>query len=110
MNGIEFWRSGVLDRRQLLKGTAAMAATQPFLAPSAARAEPKRGGHARFGIGDGHTGDSLDPSTTNNSFMDIINHTTGSYLVEIMPDGKLGGELETLRLPAGKGRGGLSEP
>ena len=93
MNGNEFWRSGLLDRRQLLKGAAATAATLPFLAPSAARAEPKRGGHARFGIGDGHTSDSLDPATTHNSFMDIINHTTGSYLVEIMPDGKLGGEL-----------------
>ena len=54
MNGNEFWRSGLLDRRQLLKGAAATAATLPFLAPSAARAEPKRGGHARFGIGDGY--------------------------------------------------------
>lgn len=93
MSNDQLYRPGCLDRRQVLKGTAAMAASFPFLVPSTARAEPKRGGHVRFGIGDGHTGDSLDPATTNNSFMDIISHTTGSYLVEIAPDGKLGPEL-----------------
>lgn len=83
-----------LDRRSILKASAALAAgTIPLFGTGAARAEPKRGGHARFGIGDGHSDDSLDPALVSNSFTDIVTHAIGSYLVEITPDNGLGPEL-----------------
>jgi peptide/nickel transport system substrate-binding protein len=90
----DFTSSFRLDRRSLLKGSAALAAGAiPLLGASRAFAEPKRGGHIRFGIGDGHSNDSLDPALVNNSFTDIVTHSIGSYLVEITPDNKLGPEL-----------------
>jgi peptide/nickel transport system substrate-binding protein len=85
--------AGILDRRQLIKGAAAFAATSPLLAPGMAFAAPKRGGHVRLGIGDGHTTDSLDPATTESSFMDVLNHAIRSYLTEITPDNKVAPEL-----------------
>lgn len=83
-----------LDRRSLLKASAALAAgSVPLFGASSARAEPRRGGHVRFGIGDGHSDDSLDPATLNNTFTDVVTHAVGSYLVEITPENKLGPEL-----------------
>ena len=85
------WR---LDRRSLLKASAALAAgSLPLLGSAKSFAEPKRGGHVRFGIGDGHSDDSLDPALVSNSFTDVVTHAIGSYLVEITPEDKLGPEL-----------------
>ncbi|MEZ5776398.1 MAG: ABC transporter substrate-binding protein [Hyphomicrobiaceae bacterium] len=83
-----------MDRRTLLGGGLAFAAgALPLFYSIPAIAGPKRGGHVRLGIGDGHTTDSLDPTTTENSYMDILNHSVRSYLAEIGPDGKAVPEL-----------------
>lgn len=76
-----------LNRREFVQfGMAAglTAAMAEQLAVSTARAQPKRGGSFRAGIGDGSTTDSLDPATWNNAFTFLFGQAFfGATLVEI---------------------------
>ena len=84
--------SGGLNRRRFLKTTAAtaLAATLPM---SAAKAEPKRGGHMRMGKAHGQTTDTLNPATYENGFTTALSHGMHGRLTEVAPDGSLIPEL-----------------
>jgi len=76
-----------LDRRsfiQLAIASGMSVAAAEGLFASAARAEPKRGGSFKAGIGDGSTTDTLDPGTWNNGFTFNFGQAFfGATLVEI---------------------------
>ena len=62
----QLYASGRISRREFLKAAAALGAVTAIpgaLSRHARAAGPQRGGHFKLGIGSGHTGDSLDPST-----------------------------------------------
>ena len=84
--------SGRMDRRGFLKTTAATAAAAT-LPLGSAKAQPKRGGHLRFGIGHGSTTDTLDPATYENSFTTSLSHSVHSRLTEVAADGSIQAEL-----------------
>jgi len=53
----------------------------------AVRAEPKKGGHFKFGCGHGQTTDSLDPATWSNGFTFHLGRSlTGAPLIQIGPN------------------------
>lgn len=83
-----------LSRRKFMEGAMAAgmtAAAASTLWSDTARAEgPKRGGHFRIGMQDGNTTDSLDPGTTESTFMIDLNHGVRSYLTEITEDNVVG--------------------
>lgn len=64
------------------------------VAPGALRAaEPKRGGHVRYGVRGGSTTDSLDPATWPNVFMRTMGYGLCNTLTEIAADHSLQPEL-----------------
>ena len=54
---------------------------------------PKKGGKLRHGTGFGGTTDTVDPTTSNNSFSQNVLYSRGNHLTEIGNDGKLRPEL-----------------
>lgn len=87
-----------LNRRQFVAASAAVAASALPLAvaPRAAYAAPRRGGHFRFGVGAGETGDTLDPLTgLHNSFTQFTAPSLHNCLTEIDNEGQLQPELAT---------------
>jgi peptide/nickel transport system substrate-binding protein len=70
------------SRRQALAtmGGAALAAAAPF---GASAQTPSRGGHFKFGISRGATGESLDPTTYTDWNMYNLGAACGNFLVEI---------------------------
>ena len=87
---------GKISRRDFLQRSAALGAVVAApgsLISGVARAEPKRGGVLRLGMGGGATSDSLDPGTHLDSVPINLEHQLRSYLIEIAPTGELVGEL-----------------
>lgn len=76
-----------LNRREFIQCAIAVGLSVPAaeaLFVSAARAEPKKGGSFKVGIGDGSTTDSLDPGTWNNALTFLFGQAFfGATLVEI---------------------------
>ncbi|RWH82170.1 MAG: peptide ABC transporter substrate-binding protein [Mesorhizobium sp.] len=82
-----------INRRQLIKTSAATAALVG-LGFNAARAQtPKRGGHLRLGIGHGSATDTLDPATFPDAYMQLVGYALRSTLTEVLPSGEIGGDL-----------------
>jgi len=87
---------GKISRRDFLQRSAALGAVVAApgsLISGVARAEPKRGGVLRLGMGGGSTTDTLDPGTHTDSIGINLEHQLRSYLIEIAPTGELVGEL-----------------
>lgn len=91
-------REGKISRRSFMNysmaaGMTASAATG--LWGTRVKAEPKTGGHFRWGLHDGNTSDSHDPGTYVSRQQIFIAHTHRSYLTMIMGDNTLGPDLAT---------------
>ncbi len=84
-------RAGGVTRRTLLQGASAVAASGLILPAGmrAAAAEPRRGGILRVAMGHGNTGDSLDPATWDNAYVQVLSSAIHNYLTEIDTDGSL---------------------
>lgn len=79
-------RRGRMGRRDFIQMALAAGVTvtaAETLFASAARAEPKKGGRFRAGIGHGQTSDSLDPATWANAFSADVGFVVGSCLAGI---------------------------
>jgi len=87
--------SGGLTRRKLLQGTAALGAAGLILPASvgAARAEPKKGGVFRVGIGHGSSTDGYDPGLWDNLYAQTFAAARHNQLIEISADGDLVPEI-----------------
>lgn len=91
IDATKVWRP---DRRDLLKTGAMIGlAAAAGVLPGPARAEPRRGGDLRLGIGSGSTSDSLDPGTYADNYMQSVGHALHNYLTEVTQAGDLAGEL-----------------
>lgn len=89
---------GATSRRDFLGRVAALATATALPAalvlPSAARAEPKRGGKIRFGMSDGSATDSLDPGLWPGSFAQCaLGGAMCNNLTEILSDGSIVGDI-----------------
>ena len=87
--------SGRIGRRDFMQGAAALgltAAAAQSLMIGAAKAEPKKGGKLRAGLGEGGTTDSLDPQTYTDIYMISVGFATHNTLTEISPEGALAGD------------------
>lgn len=86
-------RNGMMPRRDLLQGAAALgagAAAAPLLGsrPAAAADAPKKGGHLRLGLAGGSSTDSLDITTWTDTVTLVIGFAIYNGLVENGPDNK----------------------
>ncbi|MBS8225769.1 ABC transporter substrate-binding protein [Vannielia litorea] len=89
-------RHGRISRRGFMNTAIAAgltATTATGLWTSKAQAQPKSGGHFRWGLHDGNTGDTHDPGTYLTRTMIFLAHTHRSYLTMINGDGSLGPDL-----------------
>ncbi|MGV3552965.1 ABC transporter substrate-binding protein [Rhizobium sp.] len=89
---------GTISRREFLGRTLALSAATAMggLMPSLALAqeEPKKGGYARFGMSDASQQDTANPATWPASFTEtVFNGSMCNNLTEILPDGKITGDL-----------------
>ncbi len=87
---------GRLDRRGFMNGALATGLTvtaATALYSKAAKAAPKKGGTFKLGMDDGNTTDSLDPATTESTYMITMSHTIRNFLTEITPENVVGPEL-----------------
>ncbi|AZV79735.1 ABC transporter substrate-binding protein [Parasedimentitalea marina] len=84
-----------LTRRSVLRGATALGAAALILPASmrAAKAEPKKGGILRIGMGHGSTSDSLDPGSWDNAYSQVFATSRHNYLTEIDADGALQPEI-----------------
>ncbi len=88
---------GKMSRREfvqfaLASGVTVAAANTMFA--QAAKAEPKKGGTFRIGLGSGATTDTLDPALFPDSFNGVFGSgTLRSTLTEVTPDGKVVGDV-----------------
>ena len=90
------YRAGRIDRRQFMEGALALGmtlASASTFASKAHAAAPKKGGHARFGVSRGSTGDSLDPIATVGGFTIVMQYALRGHLTEVGNDGLLRGDL-----------------
>jgi peptide/nickel transport system substrate-binding protein len=80
-----------LTRRGLLQGATALGAAGLILPASyrAARAEPKRGGTFRIGLGHGNTTDGYDPGLIDNLYAQVFAAARHNQLIEVAADGQL---------------------
>ena len=89
-------RQSGITRREALKTAAAVGATaalaRTLAIDPAWAATPKKGGHIKLGLGDGNTGDSLDPTTYVARFLLIAGYFWGNALVR--PDANMNLEAE----------------
>jgi peptide/nickel transport system substrate-binding protein len=78
--------SMLVDRRTMLKGSAAGLVLAALSGVSAARAAggSKKGGHFRLGMAGGNTSDSLDPATYSDSVMFLTGYTIRNNLTELV--------------------------
>ena len=76
-------RMGRRDFMQMALAAGVTVAAAETLFTKAARAEAKKGGKFRAGIGHGATTDSLDPSTWNNGFVSDVCTVLGNCLASI---------------------------
>ncbi|WP_343081423.1 ABC transporter substrate-binding protein [Ostreiculturibacter nitratireducens] len=93
MTNLRFPRG--MSRRGLLKGAAAIGAAGLILPASlgAARAEPKKGGVFRVGIGHGSSTDGYDPGLWDNLYAQTFAASRHNQLIEIAADGNLVPEI-----------------
>ena len=84
-------RDGQMRRRELLATAGALGMVASL--PRTAKAEPKKGGRLRVGMGHGSTTDTLDPATFENGFMLQTTYTMHNYLTEVDNKGQLAPEL-----------------
>ena len=92
------YKEGTISRREFLQRSALIGATVAVpgaMMAGAARAEMKRGGVLRLGMGGGHTTDSLDPGLHEDSVAICIERQMRSYMMEVAANGELVGELVT---------------
>jgi len=85
-----------MTRRGLLKSGMAMTAAGLILPAgmaSMARAEPKKGGVFRIGLGHGSTTDGYDPGLWDQLYVQTFAAARVNYLIEIAADGNLVPEL-----------------
>jgi peptide/nickel transport system substrate-binding protein len=84
-----------LSRRGVLQGAAAVGAAGLILPGTMgkAKAEPKRGGTLRVGIGHGSTSDTLDPGLWDALFVQVFAAARHNYLIEVGADGQLTPEI-----------------
>ena len=84
-----------LTRRGLLQGATAMTAAGLILpaSMSAARAEPKKGGILRVGIGHGSTTDGLDPGLWDNLYAQVFAAARHNQLIEVDANSQLAPEI-----------------
>jgi peptide/nickel transport system substrate-binding protein len=76
-------RMGRRDFMQMALAAGVTVTAAQTLFTKAARAEPKKGGKFRAGIGHGQTSDSLDPATWANAFSADVGFVIGSCLTGI---------------------------
>lgn len=90
-----FVRSTPMTRRGVLKGVAATGLAGLILPASlrSAKAEPKKGGVFRAGIGEGSTTDSYDPGLWDNLHTQTFAAARNNQLIEIAADGSLVPEI-----------------
>jgi peptide/nickel transport system substrate-binding protein len=84
--------NGSIDRRFVLGGGAALAASS-ILGPLAMAQSAKKGGTFRLGVLQGDSAETLDPARTAGAQGLVVQMMTRNGLAEILPDGKLGPEL-----------------
>ena len=84
-----------ISRRGLLQGAAAIGAAGLILPAgmTPARAEPKKGGVFRVGIGHGSTTDTYDPGLWEHLFVQVYAGARHNYLIEISADNTLTPEI-----------------
>lgn len=83
-------------RREFLAGAAALgftAAAASSLWSKTAKAAPTKGGHMKVGVGGGASSDSLDPATSDATFMITTGNSFRDNVTEIGPDNSLQGAL-----------------
>jgi peptide/nickel transport system substrate-binding protein len=87
--------SGAMTRRGLLKSGMAVTAAGLILPATMlpARAEPKKGGVFRIGIGHGSTTDGYDPGLWDQLFVQTFAAARHNHLIEIGADGNLVPEI-----------------
>ena len=82
-----------VTRREFMKAALATGisiAAAERLYVTAARAQPKKGGTFRVGLGSGATTDTLDPATWPDTFNGLFGWgTLGASLTEVQADGKI---------------------
>ena len=89
-------RAGQIDRRAFVMSALSTGIVLPTALSMASRAQAQmavKGGVFRHGTGYGSTTDSLDPGTTENSFMTSLVYTRGNHLTEVDNTGELVPEL-----------------
>ncbi len=92
------YKEGTISRREFLQRSALIGATVAVpgaMMAGAAKAEMKRGGVLRLGMGGGSTTDTIDPGTHTDSVGITIERNMRNYLTEVSPDGSLIGEVAT---------------
>lgn len=84
-----------ISRRGLMQGAAAIGAAGLILPASMrpARAEPKKGGVFRVGIGHGSTTDAYDPGIWEHLYVQVFAGARHNYLIEVAADNSLSPEL-----------------
>lgn len=91
-------RRGSISRRDFLNtamATGMTATVATGLWTSKAQAQPKSGGHFRWGLHDGNSSDTHDPGTYLSRQQIYLAHTHRSFLTMINGDGSLGGDMAT---------------
>ncbi len=84
-----------ITRRGLMQGAAAVGSAALILPASmrAARAEPKKGGVFRVGIGHGSSTDGYDPGLWDQLYVQVFAAARHNYMIEIGADGALMPEI-----------------
>jgi peptide/nickel transport system substrate-binding protein len=90
--------NGTLSRRAFIQRAMAAGVTlsaASTLADTAMASTPVKGGHMRFGIGHGSTGDVLDPGKVLNGLLSSTHYAVTNTLTEVDTDGSLVPKLAT---------------
>lgn len=112
MEEIRYWagqlQKGRISRREFIGRSTALGvsiAVASSLLPKGALAEPKKGGFARFGMGQGATTDSLDPGTFPDTFTQCAFYgAMANALTETDAGGQIVGDLAESFSPEDKGK------
>ena len=90
------YKGGKVSRRQFMEGAVALGmtvATASAFVSDVQAMTPKKGGNMKFGIGAGSTTDSLDPGTTSDTYMQLVQFGVRGHLTEIGKDGQIKGDV-----------------
>ncbi len=88
--------SGKISRREFMSYAVAAGVTvsaASTMYSSVAKAEPKKGGHFKIGIGSGSTTDSLDPGQSSDTYSQNLGFAHHNYLTEVDEKGLIQPEL-----------------